>query len=148
LTVLPVFEASRVERVIAPVNPIFKIGSVVPCASEPAPLSKVLTVKVPLFVYDPPMLSLGMTIAFTPLKVLPEPVNRCTPVLAVSVPSFCRLPAKVGVIAAFSVQVPLIVTFPVNVLFEFVALLNVMVPLTVVVPDTLRANPATVSENG
>src|SRR5262245_39667939 len=122
----------------APVKLIFNVP-VAPFVKVPTPASEVVTVSVPLFWYVPLIDTVGIEIAFAPLKVFVLPVNVCVPVLAVKVPSFCKLLAKEKVPAAVSFQVPplLIVTLPVWVCVP-VVLLCVSVPLTEVVPVTVR----------
>ena len=82
--------AVRVGEIDEP--PKFKVP-VAPFVNVLDPASVVDTVSVPLFVVVPLIVRLGIATALAPLMVFAVPLNACTPVLAVYVPSFCRFPA-------------------------------------------------------
>jgi len=75
-----------------------------------APASAVLIVNVPLLVYEPLTVTLGMEVVDEPLMVFVAPLKVWTPVLALYVPLFVRLPAIPTTAAPLSVNVPVIVT--------------------------------------
>jgi len=79
-------------------------------ANDPAPAKAVPIVNVPLFVYEPLTVTLGIELVDDPLNVFAAPLNVWTPVLAVYVPLFMRFPAIPTVAAPDSVNVPLMVT--------------------------------------
>lgn len=125
--------------------PKFKVP-VAPLVNVLAPASVVETVSVPLLVVVPLMVKDGIEITFVPLIVLAVPLKVCTPVPPVNVPLFCKLPPNANTAAAVSFQVPPLftVTSPVKV-FVPTALLNVIVPLKEVAPETVRVKAPTVS---
>jgi len=113
----------------------------------PVPARAVLAVNVPLFVNTMVVtVTLGIVVVVLPPTACALVENVCTPVLAVNVVALFVMPlAKVIAAAAVSFHTaPLFsVTAPVNVLAP-VALLKVMVPVMLVVPETARVKPPTV----
>jgi hypothetical protein len=73
LTIFPLLvEAFSV--VIPDVPPIFKTP-VVPCVKPPAPDKAVVALKVPLFVYVPVNVDVGIDVTVNPLNDVPVPLN-------------------------------------------------------------------------
>jgi hypothetical protein len=127
------------------VPPIFKVP-VAPLVKVPAPISVVVAVKIPLFVYVPVIEILAIELVLLPLNDIPVPLKVCTPVSAVKVVELLmKLFAKVKVgIAEVAVSVhiaPLFkLTSPLKVIRLEVAFVDpkFKVPVTEVAPLTMN----------
>jgi len=149
LIVFPLTEAVSVVIPTAPVKLIFSVP-VAALVRPPLPARVVDTVNELLLVSVTPV-TVTLGIVNVPISACELILKVCTPVLAVNVPLLVIPLLNVGVTAALSVQLELvlIVTSPVKVLAGFVAEENDNIPAdpplpTVVVPVTLKVKAPTV----